>query len=66
MAWKTPSETHAAVRRTPCPHRKKERMLSTEAGQKHEEEKGVVTQISPEISGRCGEKGIREENWART
>jgi hypothetical protein len=63
MAWKTPSETHATARRTPCPQRKKERMLSIEAGQKHVEEKGGgVTQISPKISGGGGEKGTREEN----
>jgi hypothetical protein len=41
-------------------------MLSIEDGQKHGEEKGGVTQISPEISGSWGEKGTREENWART
>jgi hypothetical protein len=37
-------------------------MLSIDEGQKHGEEKGGVTQISPEISGREGENGTREEN----
>jgi hypothetical protein len=46
--------------------KKKDNILSTEGGEKHSEEKGGVTQISPAMRGKEGEKEMKEEKWART